>query len=161
MASPSKVERCRQAGLEAFGRIQQARPDLQMSLDLEPHELDLTLDIPVQAGLAFPVHLNLQNIDELHLSAGELWLSWFPCDDSRRLDSYVESVVHLLNGTYRILQYRRGSRVVRADLQGPGNNGWQRLGRHEGFSLFPWPPITYSIVQNFAAPSAPSAPQGT
>jgi hypothetical protein len=143
-----RAERGRQAGLEAFRRIQKARPDLAMSLDLEPEHVDLTLDIPAQAGLSFPLHLNLQNIDELYLCAGGFVLSWFPCTDASRLEAYVDSVIHVLSGTYRILEYRRGNRVVRADLQAPGDGGWRRIGRYEGFNLLPWPPITHSVLHN-------------
>jgi hypothetical protein len=35
---------------------------------------------PEQAGLSFAVSLNLQNVDELHLSAPGFWVEWFPSE---------------------------------------------------------------------------------
>lgn len=49
-----------------------ARPALSMNLDLRPAHMDLAMDIPAQPGLSFDVHLNLQNLDELHLSFSAL-----------------------------------------------------------------------------------------
>ena len=153
-----RAENSRQAALGAFERIARALPGLDMHVELDPEHVDATADLPAQPGLDFPVHLNLQNIDELHLVAGGFWLSWFPCTDPAVVDRYVDSVVHLVRGTYRVLEYRRGARVVRADLQIPdGAGGWRRIGRHDSFSLFPWPRVTHSVLQNraYEAPDGP------
>lgn len=54
--------------LSTFEKLRAAFPALSMNLDLRPAYVDLAMDIPAQPGLSFNVHLNLQHLDELHLS---------------------------------------------------------------------------------------------
>jgi hypothetical protein len=60
-----------------------------MTMNERPEHVDVTVDIPTQDGLAFPIHLNLQNGDELHLVANHgFWLEWFPCTTPQVRDPY-------------------------------------------------------------------------
>lgn len=102
-----------------FEKIQAAFPALSMKLDLHPAQVDLAMEIPAQSGLPFDVHLNLQNLDELHLSASALWYEWFPCTNPRKVERYLEAVSGLLSGEFRILEHWRGKRPVKAQLQLP------------------------------------------
>lgn len=50
---------------DAFKRIQESAPALKMDVDTAPLQVELSMDIPAQPGLGFPVHLNLQNIRDV------------------------------------------------------------------------------------------------
>lgn len=67
-----------QTALDIFESLQRQFPNLKMKLGREPKEVDLELLIPAQSGLDFPIELNLQNRDELHLVADVFWCEWFP-----------------------------------------------------------------------------------
>jgi hypothetical protein len=105
--------------ISTFERIRVAFPALAMNLDLHHKHVDLAMDIPAQPGLSFHIHLNLQNVDELHLSASALWVEWFPCTNPKRVEEYFEAVSGLLSGQFRILEHWRGRRAVKAKLQRP------------------------------------------
>jgi hypothetical protein len=134
--------------LSAFERIRAAFPALAVDLDLNPKNVDIALDIPVQTGLSFNVHLDLQNLDELHLSASALWVSWFPCTNPEKVDSYVQAVSGLLSGEFRILEHWRGKRSVKAKLQAPIHNGWKTIAGSSVLLSIPWPPKRLKVVQN-------------
>lgn len=71
--------------VSTFERTRAAFPALAMNLDLNPKNVDIAMDIPVQVGLSFHVGLNLQNLDELHLSRRLSGLNGFPVRTPRRL----------------------------------------------------------------------------
>jgi hypothetical protein len=133
--------------LAVFERVRESFPALTMVLDREPEHVDLRLHIPSQPGLVFDLDLNLQNRDELHLAAGALWVEWFPCTRPDRQEAYIETVVGLLSGRFRILEHRRGRRPVKAELQRPMGEGWQTIATWATWSL-PWPKKTFMIVRN-------------
>jgi hypothetical protein len=137
--------------LFTFERIRAAFPALVMNLDLHPKQVDLVMDIPAQPGLSFRVDLNLQNLDELHLSASALWVEWFPCTNPKRVDQYFEAVSGLLSGKFRILEHWRGKRAVKAKLQCPRNGGWKTIATWSVLLSIPWPPKTRKVVQNLPA----------
>ena len=101
---------------EAVDGIRRAFPSLRIEVDEDHPHVDASVDIPSQPGLAFDVNINLQN-DELHLSAGEFWVEWFPCGDAVVFNNFMDAVVGLLSGRYRILEQRVGSSTARAQLQ--------------------------------------------
>ncbi len=124
---------------EAFSRIGARSPGLAMTQDMSA-PVELSIEIPVQPGLKYAVHLNLQNRDELHFSVENFWLEWFPCTDPSRVEAYIEAVSSFLSGHYRILEHHRGRRCTRADLQKPApGGGWTSIGTtvHWGLS-FSW-----------------------
>ena len=122
-----------------------------MNLDLHPEHVDLAMDIPAQPGLSFHIDLNLQNLDELHLSASALWVEWFPCTNPKKVDKYFEAVSGLLSGQFWILEYWRGSRAVKAKLQRPNNGGWRTVATWSVLLSIPWPPKSRKVVQNLHA----------
>jgi hypothetical protein len=137
--------------LSTFERIRAAFPWLAMNLDLHPEHVELVMDIPAQPGLSFKVDLNLQNLDELHLAASALWVEWFPCTISRKVDEYFEAVSGLLSGQFRILEHWRGKRAVKAELQAPNKGGWKTIATWSVLLSIPWPPKKLKIVQNLPA----------
>jgi hypothetical protein len=151
----SVVDRANQAheiALSTFERIRAAFPALAMDLDLHPSQVDVALNIPAQHGLSFDVHLNLQNCDELHLSASALWVEWFPCTNPQKAGKYFEAVSGLLSGQFRILEHWRGNRVVKAQLQRPSHGRWKTMANWLVMLSIPWPPKTFKIVQNRLGP---------
>lgn len=122
-----------------FDRIREAFPTITMNLDHESEGFELFLDIPAQEGLRFAISLNLQNEDELHLNAGALWVSWFPCDDESVAQKYYLAVTGLLSGRYRIVEYMRGKKCIKAKLQEPVSDGWHTLATSSGLEMtFPF-----------------------
>lgn len=105
-------------------------PSFKIDVQDPPSEgLEMEVDIPAQPGLVFDVGLNLQNDDELHLTAAGLWVSWFPCTDPVVTEEYLEAVRGLLSGEFRIAQHRSADRIVGAELQRPIATGWETVTR--------------------------------
>jgi hypothetical protein len=135
--------------LSTFERIRATFPALEMNLDLLHAHLDVAMVIPAQPGLSFKVHLNLQNRDELHLSASTFWCEWFPCTNPKTVESYFEAVSGLLSGEFRILEHWRGKRPVKAQLQRPSGDDWENVATSGGISaIVLWPKKALKIVQN-------------
>ncbi|HXW08619.1 MAG TPA: hypothetical protein VD833_25535 [Vicinamibacterales bacterium] len=135
------------AMVRLFEEIRQAFPHLAMDLDHEPAQVDLEMNIRQQAGLDFDVSLNLQG-DELHLSAGAFWLSWFPCTRPEIVEAYRDAVHGLLGGAYRIREHSRGGRVFRAELQRLQTGEWQTIGTSHGWA-WPFPRgAVVTVLQN-------------
>ena len=123
---------------QLFGNIQDAFPYLHMKLESKHPNVDLNLEIPVQRNLEFDINVNLQG-DELHLSAGHFWLEWFPCSDAHVVEQFREAVHGLLSGEFRVIEYYRGKRAVKAELQRPDTDGWKTIGTWSVLSLpIPW-----------------------
>lgn len=122
---------------ELFERVRRTFPGLRMDLHAEHPDVDRLLDVPEQPGLDFAVSVNLQG-DELHLSAGAFWVPWFPCTDAAVREGFIDAVVGLLSGRYRILEHYRGRWPVKAELQRPDSSGWQTLATWSG--LGSWVP---------------------
>ena len=80
-----------------FEEIRALFPTLRMELQLDHPQLDLNMEARKQPGLAFDVNLNLQG-DELHLSAGSLWLEWFRSSDTEVVNS-SRAALQLANDT--------------------------------------------------------------
>ena len=133
--------------VDLFNEIQSAFPHLEMILNTNHAHVDLDFEIPVQAGLSFPINLNLQG-DELHISSGAFWLSYYPChrDDVRR--AYLDTVRGLLSGEYRLLEHRRGSKVAKVELQKPAEDGWETIGTSGSAVWLPFEKRTLVVVQN-------------
>jgi hypothetical protein len=135
--------------VSAFEKIKGRFPFLSMNLDLHHAHVDVAMDIPAQPCLSFEVHLDLQNIDELHLVASAFWCEWFPCTNPKKVERYIEAVSGLLSGEFRILEHWRGRRPVKAQLQRPVGTGWKKVATWGDVSaLVPWPKKTLKVVQN-------------
>jgi hypothetical protein len=134
--------------LSTFERIRAAFPALAMNLDLYPKNVDLAMGIPAQPGLSFRVHLNLQNLDELHLEASTFGYGWFPCTKPKKVEKYFEAVSGVLSGQFRILEHWRGKQAVKAQLQRPSEAGWKTIATRLDLLFTPWPAKTFRVVQN-------------
>lgn len=139
-----------QIAQQVFASIQAEFPQLAMELDTQHKFVDLLLRIPRQSGMQFEVSMNLQNSDELHLNAASLWVEWFPCTDPKVAAQFHEAVSGLLSGRYRILEYYRGNRVVKASLQRPNGAEWESVKTWCRLH-FPFPRAASRVIQNAAA----------
>lgn len=117
----------KEAVVQLFEKIRTSFPNLEMRLDAEPRGVDLAMDIPQQHGLSFPVHVSLQG-DELHLKAGAFWLEWFPCSEKFISDTFFNAVTGVLSGRFRIVEYYRGDKAIKAELQELRNDDWKTIG---------------------------------
>jgi len=113
--------------IELFNKIKESFPHLDMKIDENHPHVDLNMDIPKQDGLSFDLNINLQG-DELHLVAGHFWCEWFPCTDDYKAQVFYDNVCGLLSGKYRIVEYYRGKRAIKAILQKPKNSEWETVG---------------------------------
>ena len=120
-----------QEALQLFDALQAQFPNLRMFVDPADSVVEVSVEILTQNGLAFDVHLNLENgDDELRLAAGEaFWYAWFPSSDPVVRRFYKDAVAGLLSGDHRIVEYRRWGRPVKADLQKPSARGWETIAR--------------------------------
>ena len=75
---------------ELFAEIQQEFPLLSMECQAPSEEEGLSLVIPEQPGLAFPVYL-AHHGDELHLAAGVFFMEWYPAGDEDVMMSYRDA----------------------------------------------------------------------
>ncbi len=127
-----------QIAKKIFKRIATDYPSLETTIQ-EGSQVELEMVIPKQKGLKFPIHLNLQNNDELHLQAGNcFWLEWFPCTNPERVEQFVDAVNGLISGKYRILEHYRGKRAIKAEFQIPDGETWNTIGTWSTLS-FPFP----------------------
>lgn len=121
----------------AFAEIQARFPSVQMIQEPDA-PVEFSLNLPVQPGLSQKVWLGFQNGDELHFSVGHFWFEWFPCTQPLKVGEYVKAVTGFLSGQYRVVEYLRGGRCVKAKLQAPDNSGWQTVATWSNlWALFP------------------------
>ena len=120
---------CEEIARKAFTEIASRFPNLSMTED-QGKPVEISITIPVQPGLRQKVWLCLQNKDELHFGVGHLWLEWFPCSNPSKVQRYVESVSGYLSDLYRVIEYYRGPKCVRATLEAPTRNGWKTVGSY-------------------------------
>jgi len=149
MADKRNYELCYKAGLEALNEVQEHFPNLKMILNENDPNVDIMLDIPQQQGLGFDVNLNLQNVDELHLTTGKLWMCWFPCTEKENKEDFMNTVLGLILGKCRILETLKGGKVVKAQLQLSMDGKW--VSKSSGMMTFNWPSFrkkSFNIVQN-------------
>jgi hypothetical protein len=82
--------------------LRAAFPSLNIKVQEDHPEVDLSIDIPRQAGLPFDINLNLQE-DELHLSVAGFWRSYHPANQPDVLQWFQETIAGLLSGSHRIV----------------------------------------------------------
>jgi len=138
----------REIAERVFEDIRVAHGALVMNLERHLGVVEVELTIKAQAGLKFDVTLSLVNEDELYLGAGELWVSWFPCTSDDVVRQYRDAIEGVLSGRYRILEYRRWGRLVKAYLQRPNGAAWQNVHRYYSSWPFSWLCTDVRAVQN-------------
>jgi hypothetical protein len=117
----------RERFMEIVEIIKKQFPNLRFEMELEHRHVDALLTIPPQAGLKFEVMIDLQNCDELYLYAGSFHCPWFPCGKEEVFNRFSDALRGLLSGTYRIVEYSRGNNTVKAELQRPVADKWERV----------------------------------
>ena len=145
-------ELCYRSGLAALKEVQSLFPELKMELDEKDPNVHIVMNIHKQKGLDFTIYLNLQNIDELHLEVGKLWMCWFPCTEKENVDDFLDTIHGLISGKYRILETLRSGKVVKSRLQKPVNGEW--ASKSSGLLTFHFPIFgkrSFNIVQNITS----------
>jgi len=108
---------------DTFKKIESSFPDLKFNYDFNHKYVDMSVDIPKQKGLDFDINLNLQT-DELHISTKHFWGSWFTIKNPEVVQLYLDAVIGLLSGKYRIVQYWDGDTLAKSLLQKPVGDKW-------------------------------------
>lgn len=111
---------------DVFAEIAKRFPSLKMVENRgEPVEISITM--PVQAGLSHKIWLCPQNQDELGFRVGRFYCEWFPCTKPEKAEKYLDAVTGFLSGEYRILEHYRGKTCYKANLQKSAGDGWQTI----------------------------------
>ena len=76
-------------------RIREQFPALELHVNSVDPNIGWSIVIPRQDGLIFGLCLNRQG-GELHLSTSGFWLKWFPLEDAKIAEQYLEAVFGLL-----------------------------------------------------------------
>ncbi len=136
----------------AIDQIRSKFPNMRVDVRKEASRVDAEARIPVQPGVAFPMSLSPQNRDELHLGAGHLWLEWFPVGRQDVFEGFVDAVLGLITGNYRIVESYLFGAVVRARLERPNAvGGWETITTWSNLvGLIPLS-SRQSVIQNKAA----------
>jgi hypothetical protein len=135
----------------AFAAIRNAAPHL--SVGDKPtwaRADDIAVTFPRQTGLAFDVCCYLSD-DILNLTAHNFWGEWFPCNHSDVERRFVESVTSLLRGEWRLVEARRGDRVIWTKLERPEGTKWRTVYSHRTLNLWPFPSKTISVLSSAGA----------
>ena len=142
--------KCFEIAETKFKEIQNHFRELKMIINYEDENVDLSMDIPKQEGLDFEINLNLQNDDELHFATNHIWCQFFPADSKNVTEIFFESVIGLINGEYRILQFVNGDKVYKTLLQKPNGLNWETV--YTGYEKWrmPWVRIEKNVIQNGA-----------
>lgn len=140
--------RCFDIAEKTFKKVQNHFPELTMTIDYEHEHLDLSMNIPKQNGLDFEINLNLQNEDELHISTDYIWCQLFSADSMELVDIFYESVLGIIKGEYRILQFVSNDKVYKSFLQKPNGEEWETIYRGYERIKMPWTKVHENIIQN-------------
>ena len=112
---------------KVFLEIQNEFPKIVMELNENDNSVELNMDIQKQTGIKHKINLNLQNNDELHFLVSNFWCEWFPCTEASVVESYKNSVIGYINGSYRILEHFKGKSPYKAELQSPNGESWSTI----------------------------------
>ena len=141
---------------QARDTIEQIRdfyPDLTARWEDHEDGFGFSLEYLEQAGLAFDVTLVFREDDTLQLEAPDLVVEYFPCGESDVQERFVDVACGLIDGRYRIVYFRRGSRLLKSQLQIPSGDTWKPTATHYCglWALWPWWKLSEEAVQNVAA----------
>lgn len=137
----------------AIELIRKKFPELHIEFEEEEEGIHASAFIEEQPGLDFYVSINLQNCDELHLWADVLWASWFPVGEEAVFKEFIDAVLGVLPGDYRIVERRLFGTHLNAQLQKPCGNGWQTVFTSRSVPSLGFLPLprTKRYIQNRAA----------
>ncbi len=131
-----------------FAEIAKRFPSLQM---IENHDdpVEISISMPVQAGLSHKLWLCLQNSDELGFSVnGHFYIEFFPCTKPDRVEKYLDAVTGFLSGQYRILEHYRGTKCHWARLQKPEGDKWRTIANWATIWIPLWRKKTVKVLRN-------------
>lgn len=155
-----RIEKCFEIARKTLLEVAAASEPLRSSFHVQPiPELDLSLDFDNQPGLGFPVSANLQNADELQLAVGEVFCcNWFPCDDPCVVSEFRDAMLGILSGEYRVVEYYRNRKPVRAELQRPTGATWAPVATYSKLRFPSLARMSKRILRNEPSRSLSSTP---
>jgi len=133
---------------KSFKTIQEVFPNLTMNIVYTHEQLDLSMDIPKQPGLDFNINVNLQNIDEIHISTKYIHCSFFSAKSQYIVDMFYQAVQGLINGNYRIVQFHKRGKLYKSLLQCFKDNEWVTANTEFYKMSWPWTKYEKTIIQN-------------
>ena len=131
---------------EALLVIKQSFPWLNIE-EYENPNVTIAWDIPTQKGLDFDIHLYLDS-DILNIYASNMCCEFFPISSQKVVTFFIEAVIGLINGNYRIVNYLRNDLTYKSVLQRLQNSDWKTVSIHRSFFTLPWNKFREQIVQN-------------
>ena len=134
---------CTSLAIEIFDAILAEFPTFRVEREFGDFT-SVEIRIPVQPGIKFNCTLALSNVDELGFGVEQFWDNWFPCTDQRVTDAYMKAVRGYLRGEFKVVEYYRRGRCVRAELLEPVGATWQRVSSYD-LSLFLAFPLNESV----------------
>jgi len=136
--------------LKAFQIIKDTFPNLIVDLNTQTGDSDVELEmrIEIQEGLDFGIYLNFQNKDQLHLWSNTMSLEYFPANDPEITKKFIDAVIGIISGRYRILQKVRNSIPYTSYLQKKEDEKWVTIYTHHKKYKLPWLNFDENIIQN-------------
>lgn len=131
---------------EVFSEIERDNPSVafeRFEESVEGQQLPRAR-VRAQPNCTIPLDLYLYS-DELYLDCGAFHASWFPIEDRSVQVEYMAQVGGLLKGSHRVVEYCRGSRIARADLQVRDGALWRTVSRF-GLLTWPWPRLRKTAI---------------
>lgn len=122
----------------AIDLIRNKFPELDIKIDKEESHIHAVAYIDKQPGIDFDISINLQNCDELHLWAESLWASWFPIGEEDSFEKFIDAVIGLISGNYRIVEYRVLGSLIKTTLEKPCGQEWIKI-----FTCSPMPSFSF------------------
>jgi len=130
-----------------FIEIMNENPTFNMEINDNQYMVDIGMDIKKQDKLIFDINLNLQNDDELHISTGQIWCSWFPLSDEI-IKIFKEAVNGILLGNYRIREFKRFGETKKSYLEKLANGKWEIVYKYHHKITFPFLKYQEVITRN-------------
>ncbi len=136
---------------EAFEKVVQSLPHLTTQTEYNVKNWEIVTTIPKQTGLIFEVRLCFEG-DELYFAANNFWCERFSVSDPNVVSEYIQDVLKIISGEYRIVEQSINGKVVKAQLQMLVGDDWKTTysGSQLHFPFFRKKSI--EVIQNILAP---------
>ena len=145
---------CEDLTRRLFEQIRAEFHYLSASVDVRPVSPSiLSLTFNSQSRLPFQVVATLQS-DELGLGIGDgFWCEWFPCTDNEVAGRFAQALRGVLSGEFQLVEYWRGERIIKAQLQQQYGTGWKTIASWSKARFPSWARATTRTSRNSPVPS--------
>ena len=122
----------------AIELIRSKFPELQINVDLEEPNVHAVACLEEQPELDFDISIDLQNCDELAIIAESLWASYFPIGEEDSFEKFIDAIIGLISGNYRIVEYRVLGSLIKTTLEKPCGQEWLKI-----YTCSPMPSLSF------------------